>query len=188
MPFSRIHNSNSDDVNWGSLSLTSCSGNPYDVNKLCNTSKVFSVVVVDMGITSIHLEWASTTIRNIEPKLDLWSQQGFSSKGHHHDHGCNKAVGGLFHTLWQDWQSRTICSMCLSIKGHQTCVRASDFIFTIPGWLVCNSISDRTQELSSSSPTTSILLRQWAPVVNLRMVWAQHQHWLANLSAYTSQL
>ena len=67
MPFSHIHNSNSDDVNCGPLSLTSCSGNPYDANKLRSTSKVFSVVVVDMGITSIHLEWASTTIRNIEP-------------------------------------------------------------------------------------------------------------------------
>ena len=58
-----------------------------------------------------------------------------------HNHGCNKAVGGLFRTLWQDWQSQTICSMCLSIKGHQTCVCASDFIFTISGWLVCSSIS-----------------------------------------------
>lgn len=74
-------------------------------------------------------------------------------------------VGGLFRTLWQDWQLRTICSMCLSIKGHQTCVRASDFIFTISGWLVCNSInttqaSGRTQELSLSFPTTNILPQQ----------------------------
>ena len=89
---------------WRPLSLTNCnsSGNPYAVNRLCKTSKVFSVVVDFIGITSNHFEWASTIYYH-EHRPKTWSRKSTciliqSLSGH--DHGCNIAVGGLFCTLW----------------------------------------------------------------------------------------
>jgi len=42
-------------------------GMPYLANKVWSASKVVSVVVVLIGKTSSHLEYASTTTRNMEP-------------------------------------------------------------------------------------------------------------------------
>ena len=67
IPLAFIHNSNSCDVNWGPLSLTICSGNPYEANRLHNTSSVFSVVVVVVGYTFDHFKCASMTTMYIDP-------------------------------------------------------------------------------------------------------------------------
>ena len=53
--FSFMNLSNSSEMNCGPLLETSCSGNPYLANILRSTSNVFSVVVVDIGTTSNHL-------------------------------------------------------------------------------------------------------------------------------------
>jgi len=53
---------NSSAVNCGPLSDTSCSGNPNEENKRCNSWMIADEVVEIIGITSGHLEWASTTM------------------------------------------------------------------------------------------------------------------------------
>ena len=60
--------SKSSAVNWGPLSLTSCSGKPCVANSFISLSIVLVVLVVAIGTTSGHLECASTTIRNVVPK------------------------------------------------------------------------------------------------------------------------
>ena len=56
---------NSDDVNCGPLSETSCSGRPCGANIVLRTSIVFSDVVDDITATSGHFEYASTTTRKV---------------------------------------------------------------------------------------------------------------------------
>ena len=50
---------NSSEVNWGSLSETSCSGKPYAQNNCRRTLMVLAVMVAPTFQTSGHLEWAS---------------------------------------------------------------------------------------------------------------------------------
>lgn len=53
-----------------------------------------------------------------------------------HGHGCSGVVGGC---LWLPWQA--VCSMSALNPGHHTGVRANPFILTMPGWLLCSSVS-----------------------------------------------
>lgn len=95
-----IHNSKSDELNWGPLRDTIWSGNTYNANKLCSTSRVFLVVDDFMGITSNHFKCASTTTMNIElPNGPVKSMCSCFQGRSGHDHGCSKAVEGLVSTL-----------------------------------------------------------------------------------------
>ena len=59
----------SSDINCGPLSPTYWDGTPYLVNRLCNFSMVFVEVVVSFFFpTSSLLEWASITIKNMQPR------------------------------------------------------------------------------------------------------------------------
>ena len=49
IPFIFMKDSNSLEVNWGPLSDTSCSGSPYELNRLLKISIVFCVVVLDIS-------------------------------------------------------------------------------------------------------------------------------------------
>ena len=56
---------NSSEVNWGPLSDTSYCGRPYAANNRLSFAMIWLLVVVDMGITSSHLECASTMMKYI---------------------------------------------------------------------------------------------------------------------------
>ena len=59
---------NSSDVIREPLSPTSCSGHPCVANSFLSSSIVLAALVVVIAITSGHVEWLSTTTRNIVPK------------------------------------------------------------------------------------------------------------------------
>ena len=64
----------------------------------------------------------------------------------------NGAAGG---SVWFDWhsqQSRTDCSISLSIPGHHTYILANTLILVMSGWASCNSL--RTASLHSGGTTT----------------------------------
>ena len=64
-PFSWKNSDNSAEMNCGSLSETNCSGEPYTANRCLRTSMVLCTLVEVISYTSGHLEWASTTMKNI---------------------------------------------------------------------------------------------------------------------------
>jgi hypothetical protein len=66
---------------------------------------------------------------------DLWCQYGVSG----HSHGCNGASVGTCCVIWHPVQLFTKFSISWSIPGHHTWLLASAFIFTTPGWLLCNN-------------------------------------------------
>ena len=68
IPFLLMNVRNSSAVKWGPLSLTNCSGKPCVAKSFLSSSIVLAALVVVIGITSGHLECASTTIRNIVPR------------------------------------------------------------------------------------------------------------------------
>ena len=72
--------SNSLEVNCVLLSLTSCSGNPCEENSFRSSVIVCSEVVVDIGTTSNHLEWASMTTKTMVQIWALQSLHGFVTK------------------------------------------------------------------------------------------------------------
>ena len=73
-PLAFIKYAKSSEVNWGSLSDTNCSGNPYFENSTRRTSMVFGEVVVDISKTSGHLECAS--MHNNQKRLSKkWSSK-----------------------------------------------------------------------------------------------------------------
>ena len=59
---------NSSAVNWGPLSLTSCSGKPCVAKSFLNSLIVLAALVVVTGITLCHLECTSAAIRIIVSK------------------------------------------------------------------------------------------------------------------------
>ena len=94
---------NSSEVNWGPLSLTTCSGIPNWANRSRSFVIVFVVVVVDISNTSGHLECESTMTRNDVPmngpaKSIQMRCQGFSGQVH----GCKVAGVGAFLFCWHD--------------------------------------------------------------------------------------
>ena len=133
IPFSRTNCPNTSEVNCAPLSVTICSGKPWVENIFLSSTIVLSAVVVIIGITSGHFEWASTTIRydlsmNGPAKSTCKRCQGRDGQVH----GCRVDGAGLFLRLWQGSHFCTISSICLSTLGHHTWVLASDFILTIP--------------------------------------------------------
>ena len=115
-----------------------------------------------MAITSGHLEQASITISHIcpskGPAKSMWSRfQGCCGISH----GWNGALAGFLWFSWHDWHSLTHFSMWLSIRGHQTCIRASDFIQTTPAGALWTSSS-------------TCFLRDWG-ITTLK--WHRMQPW-----------
>jgi len=70
-------------------------GTPYLANKLCSFSMVFVEVVVSIFSISKHLEWASTTIKNMQQSKGLAKSIRVRCQGDDgHSHGCTGAVLG----------------------------------------------------------------------------------------------
>ena len=70
-------------------------GTPYLANKLCSLSMVLVEVVVSIFSISNHLEWASTTIKNMQPRKGLAKSVWICCQGNDgHSHGCTGAVLG----------------------------------------------------------------------------------------------
>ena len=87
-------------------------------------------------------EWASTITKKVWPwKGPARSILILCQTQVGHTQRCSGTGCGLLPMLWQLPQEQTVSSISLSIPGHQTCNRASDFMLTIPGWPVCNSSS-----------------------------------------------
>ena len=67
---------NSSDLNCGPLLLTNWDGTPYLANKLCSFLMVLVEVVVSIFSIPNHLEWASSTIKNMQtrkgPAKSIW--------------------------------------------------------------------------------------------------------------------
>ena len=146
IPFCFIQSANCREVNCGPLSLTNCIGTPYRANIYLSLSIVDSLVTLGIISTSSHLEWLSTTTRNIlftnGPSKSMWILcQGVSGQSH----GCSDAICGLFRVNWHLAQSRTTEAIDWSNLGHQTWSCASDFIRTIPGCPSCNSCKTRSR-------------------------------------------
>ena len=100
------------------MSLTNWDGTPYLANKLCSFSMVLVEVVVFIFSISIHLEWASTTIKNMQPRKgpakSIWIRcQG--DNGHYHGSTC--AVLGSACISWQPDQVFAVSSISLSIPA-----------------------------------------------------------------------
>ena len=99
MPFFFMKSANSSATNWGPLSETTCSGNPWAEKSWRRVAMVWIAEVVVISNILGHLEWASTTTRNDFPRKgpakSIWMRcQGFVG----HVHGCKGAGGGAF--LW----------------------------------------------------------------------------------------
>ena len=116
------------------------SGRPWVASRKRRARMVIDAVVEDIGNTSIHFDFASTTSRNIWP---------FNGPAKSTCILCQGRVGqiqGLL-TFWgvlqlisrQRWQSCTVCTTPWSRLGHHTCCLARDLMLIIPGWFKCNS-------------------------------------------------
>lgn len=99
MPFRFIKSLNSSAVNWGPLSVHTCSGNPLRANTVRRTAIVFCVVVEDIGMASGHFECASMASRNMDPRKGPTKSICILCQGDEgHSHGCSVAGGGTFCT------------------------------------------------------------------------------------------
>ena len=141
MPFCRGNSSYSTDWKGGLLLLTTWVGRPY-LAKIWPMALIFeSAVVVFMGpITSGHLEWASTMMSYC---FAWWVAKSTWTRCHGavgQDHGRSGEAGGALRVLLHGWHSRVTFSISWSIFGHQTWLRAIDFMHAIPGGPSCNSV------------------------------------------------
>ena len=116
------------------------SGRPWVANRKRRARMVIDAVVEDIGNTSIHFDFASTTSRNIWP---------FNRPAKSTCILCQGRVGQIqgFLTFWgvlqrfsrQTLQSCTVCTTPWSRLGHHTSSLARDLMRIIPGWFKCNS-------------------------------------------------
>ena len=139
MPFCRGNSSYSTDWKGGLLLLTTWVGRPY-LAKIWRMALIFeSAVVVFMEpITSGHLEWAWPFYY-----FAWWVAKSTWTRCHGavgQDHGRSGEAGGALRVLLHGWHSRVTFSISWSIFGHQTWLRAIDFMRVIPGWPSCNSV------------------------------------------------
>ena len=139
MPFCRGNSSYSTDWKGGLLLLTTWVGRPY-LAKIWRMALIFeSAVVVFMEpITSGHLEWAWPFYY-----FAWWVAKSTWTRCHGavgQDHGRSGEAGGALRVLLHGWHSRVTFSISWSIFGHQTWLRAIDFMRAIPGWPSCNSV------------------------------------------------
>ena len=139
MPFCRGNSSYSTDWKGGLLLLTTWVGRPY-LAKIWRMALIFeSAVVVFMEpITSGHLEWAWPFYY-----FAWWVAKSTWTRCHGavgQDHGRSGEAGGTLRVLLHGWHSRVTFSISWSIFGHQTWLRAIDFMRVIPGWPSCNSV------------------------------------------------
>ena len=101
------------------LSEITMSGNPW-VAKTCRSFSILAVaLVLDAEYTSIHLLYASITIRNNCLKNDnVWSicrrDQAFSG----HSQGCRGAAAGAAPCYGHNLHDLTLSSISVSSPGH----------------------------------------------------------------------
>ena len=94
----------------------------------------------DMGNTSIHFDFASTTIKNISPFKGPAKSTWILCHGWLGQiQGLLTMIGLLHRFLRQLAQSRTVCSTSWSKPDYQSFNLARDFMDTIPRWFKCNS-------------------------------------------------
>ena len=123
----------SSDINCGPLSPTYWDGTPYLVNRLCNFSMIFVEVVVSIFSISSLLEWASITIKNMQPRKgpakSTWTRcQGADD----HSHRCIAPVLGSASISCQPEQVLAASSISLWIPGHQMYLLGRAFILIPP--------------------------------------------------------
>ena len=93
---------------------------PYLANKLCSFSMVLVEVMASIFSISNHLEWASTTIKNMQLRKGLAKSLWIRCQGDDgRCHGCTGAVLGSACISWQPEQVFVVSSISLSIPGHQ---------------------------------------------------------------------
>lgn len=111
---------NSSDWNCGPLPLTNLDGTPYWVNKFCSFSVVFVEVMVSIFSTLNRLQWASTTIKSMQPRMGLAKSIWIHCQGDDsHSHRCTGAVLVSACISWHPKQVFGVSSISLSIPGHQ---------------------------------------------------------------------
>ena len=121
------------------MSETINSVRPYIEKRCLNVVIVRSVVVCDITITSAHLEYAVTIIKN-----------DFSNNGpvksmlrRYHGqlgqlHGCKGAFGGDCFTVAHSEHDLAMAFNSRSISAHHTWFRASPFILEMPKCSQCS--------------------------------------------------
>ena len=81
---------------------------------------VFVEVLVSIFPISNHLEWASTTIKNMQPRKGPAKSIWIHCRGDDgYSHGCTSAVLGSACISWQPEQVFAVSPISLSIPGHQ---------------------------------------------------------------------
>ena len=110
---------NPQDVNCDPLSPTYWDGTPYLVNRLCNSSMVFVEVVVSIFSISSLLEWASITIKNMQPRKGPPNQR-------------HTPVLGSASISCQPEQVLAASSISLWSPGHQMYLLGRAFILIPP--------------------------------------------------------
>ena len=109
-------------------------GNPCVPKVPLSFSIVVSVAAELRQWKSNHLEWASTTRRNIFPMKGAEKSMCVRVLGRFgHSQGCRVAGGVVFQCALYTWQLFTFFSNAESIFGHQTGFLAIPFILTMPG-------------------------------------------------------
>ena len=126
------------------LSDTMLSGTPNRAKRQRSSSITTLDAEPDVGIASIHFEWASMMSRIMWPWTGPAQSICSLAQGRvGHVQGCIGVAGGLAWTFWQGWQSFTASSTSCVILGHQTYILAKAFILAEPGWPSWSWLSTR---------------------------------------------
>ena len=116
------------------MSPTYWDGTPYLVNRVCNFSVVFVEVVVSLffPISSL-LEWASITIKNMQPRKGPAKSTWIRCQGADgHSHRWIAPVLGSASISCQPEQVLAASSISLWIPGHQMYLLGRALIFIPP--------------------------------------------------------
>ena len=170
-----VKSPNSALVNTEPFTVTSISGIPWVANIVLSFWIVTEDVACFTGCTSIHLEWASTSIRNIWPsKGPAKSACTLAQAGSGHFLGYNGAFAGDFRDSWRRALSLTPFSNMASIPGHQTLQQANPFTRTIPGWAMCSKSKTRAW---ADGGTTTLLPQSTQPCSTLNSACRRTHGW-----------
>lgn len=127
---------NSLEVNWGPLSDTSCSGNPWQANTDLKALMVFSDVVQVMITTFGHLECVSIATKICDQGRVLRSPHGFSPMVHL-DIPRNVKVP---HLDWTGWPGRLgkiftrFQSLCQALPTRNGCGQLLSSVRFLDDW------------------------------------------------------
>jgi len=132
MPLASMNREKSAEVKGGLLSDTNVTGSPCVANTVPNLSMVCWADVEFTTKTSGHLENASIATNNNHLPHCAWSTWMRSHGYWGTNHACPGARGGLIAVKWHSVQLLEISSISPSNCGHQTKLRANDFMRVIP--------------------------------------------------------